>query len=161
MRFSHALIGLIAFLGLAACAQVREAEPPRVRLSDLRLIPGGLLEQRFQVELRLANPNDFDLDLDGLTFALVLNGRPFAEGVTDQAVTIPRLGEASVRVVAATTLIDVVQQALILGERDHLSYRIEGVVYLRGLPRRKLPYARGGKLQLLPDPQPQPRLVPL
>jgi LEA14-like dessication related protein len=161
MRFPHALIGLLALLALGACAQVGEAEPPQVRLTDLRLLPGGLLEQRFQVDLRLANPNDFDLALDGLTFELALNDRPFAEGVTNESVTIPRLGEATVRVVASTTLMDMVQQALTLGERDDLSYRIEGVVYLRGGLRRKVPYARSGKMQLLPDQPQQRRLVPL
>ena len=66
MRFPHALMGLAALLALGACARLGEAEPLRVHLADIRLLPGGLLEQRFQVELRLGNPNDFDLALDGL-----------------------------------------------------------------------------------------------
>ncbi len=75
---------------------------------------------------------------------------PFARGVSNQAVTVPRLGEARLQVVASTTLIDVVQQMLILGQRSDLSYRIEGVVYLRGAARRKLPYETAGRLRLLP-----------
>jgi hypothetical protein len=76
-------------------------------------------------------------------------------------VTLPRLGEARVSVVAATTLIEVVQQALILGERSDLSYRFEGIVYLRGAARRKVPYERSGKLQLLPAEPDERTLVPL
>jgi LEA14-like dessication related protein len=77
MRLAHALIGLSALLVLGACARLGEAEPPQVRLADIRLLEGGLLEQRFRVDLRLGNPNDFDLPLDGLTFELELNDRPF------------------------------------------------------------------------------------
>ncbi len=150
MRLAHALVGLSALLALGACTRLGEAEPPQVHLADIRLLPGGLLEQRFQVELRFGNPNDFDLALDGLTFELELNDMPFARGLSDQAVTVPRLGEARLRVVASTTLIDLVQQMLVLGERDELSYRIEGVVYLRGAAQRKLPYETAGRLRLLP-----------
>ncbi|MEE9209329.1 MAG: LEA type 2 family protein [Kiloniellales bacterium] len=150
MRFPHALMGLAALLALAACTRLGEVEPPQVHLADIRLLPGGLLEQRFQVDLRFGNPNDFDLALDGLTFELELNDMAFARGLSDQAVTVPRLGETRLRVVASTTLIDVVQQMLVLGERSDLSYRIAGVVYLRGAGARKLPYETAGRLRLLP-----------
>jgi LEA14-like dessication related protein len=143
-------MGLAALLALAACTRLGEVEPPQVHLADIRLLPGGLLEQRFQVDLRFGNPNDFDLALDGLTFELELNDMPFARGLSDQAVTVPRLGEARLRVVASTTLIDLVQQMLVLGERSDLSYRIAGVVYLRGAATRKLPYETAGRLRLLP-----------
>ena len=152
MRFSHALMGLAALLALGACTRLGGAEPLQVHLADIRLLPGGLFEQRFQVDLRFGNPNDFDLALDGLTFELELNDVPFARGLSNEAVTVPRLGEARLRVVASTTLIDLVQQVLILGQRDALSYRIEGVVYLRGAGARKLPYETSGRLQLLPAP---------
>lgn len=150
MRFPHALLGLAALLLLGACARLGEVEPPQVRLADIRLLESGLFEQRFRVDLRLGNPNDFDLALGGLTFELELNDLPFARGLSNQAVTVPRLGEARVSVVASTTLIDMVQQMLILGERSDLSYRIEGVVYLRGAAARKLPYETAGRLRLLP-----------
>ncbi len=161
MRFLHALMGLAALFALAACAQIGEMRSPQVHVVDIRLLQGGLLEQRFRVDLRIGNPNDFDLPLDGLTFELDLNGRHFAEGFTNQTVTVPRLGEARISVDASTTLIDMIEQALILGERSELSYRIEGVVYLRGLSRRQVPYERGGRLRLQPEGQGDSTLVPL
>lgn len=161
MGHFRAVAGLLALLVLAACAQIGEMRSPQVHVVDIRLLQSGLLEQRFRVELRIGNPNDFDLPLDGLTFELDLNGRRFAEGFTNQAVTVPRLGEARVSVDASTTLIDMMAQALILGERAELSYRIEGVVYLRGLARRQVPYERGGRLRLLPEGPGDSTLVPL
>jgi LEA14-like dessication related protein len=161
MRHFRAFVGLLAVVALAACAQIGEARSPQVHVVDIQLLPGGLLEQRFRVELRIGNPNDFDLPLDGLTFELDLNGRHFAEGFTNHSVTVPRLGEARVSVDASTTLFDMMEQVLILGELTEISYRIEGVVYLRGLSRRQVPYERGGRLRLLPEGQGDSTLVPL
>ncbi len=161
MRFLHALMGLAALFALAACAQIGEMRSPQVHVVDIRLLQSSLLEQRFRVDLRIGNPNDFDLPLDGLTFELDLNGRHFAEGFTNQTVTVPRLGEARISVDASTTLIDMIEQALILGQRAELSYRIEGVVYLRGLSRRQVPYQRGGRMRLVPEGQGDSTLVPL
>jgi LEA14-like dessication related protein len=157
----RAFAGLLALLALAACAQIGDTRSPQVHVVDIRLLQSGLLEQRFRVDLRIGNPNDFDLPLDGLTFELDLNGRRFAEGFTDQAVTVPRLGEARVSVDASTTLLDMIEQALLLGERSELSYRIEGVVYLRGLGRRQVPYERGGRMRLAPEQPGETTLVPL
>jgi LEA14-like dessication related protein len=157
----RAISGLLVILVLAACAQIGETRAPQVNVVDIRLLQSGLLEQRFQVDLRIGNPNDFDLPIDGLTFELDLNGRRFAEGFTDQSVTVPRLGEARVSVAASTTLFDMMEQALILGERSELSYRIAGVIYLRGLARRQVPYQRGGNMRLIPERPGERTLVPL
>ncbi len=161
MAHFRAVAGLLAVLVLAACAQIGGMRSPQVHVVDIRLLPGGLLEQRFRVDLRIGNPNDFALPLDGLTFELDLNGRHFAEGFTNQAVTVPRLGEARVSVDASTTLIDMLEQVLILGERSELSYRIEGVIYLRGMARRQVFYERGGRLRLAPAQPNERTLVPL
>ena len=161
MGHFRAFTGLLAVLVLAACAQTGETRAPQVHVVDIRLLQGGILEQRFRVDLRIGNPNDFDLPLDGLTFELDLNGRRFAEGFTDQSVTVPRLGEARVSLTASTNLFDMIEQALILGERSELTYRIVGVVYLRGLARRQVPYERGGRLRLLPEGLGDDTLVPL
>lgn len=156
------LIGVGLALVLAACAPIDTAEPPQVSLADIKLLPGGLFEQKFQLELRVTNPNNFDLPLEGLSFKLALNDLPFAQGVSNESVTVPRLGEARIPVVASTTVLDIMQQVLSLGRRADLTYRLEGVAYLKGLTRRSVPYERAGKLQLLPGPSDaEQQLVPL
>jgi LEA14-like dessication related protein len=155
-------IGVGLILVLAACAPIDKAEPPNVSLADIKLLPGGLFEQKFQLDLRITNPNNFALPLEGMTFKLALNDRPFAQGVSNESVTVPRLGEARVPVVASTTLLDIMQQMLTLGERADLMYRLEGLVYLKGLGGKSVPYERNGKLRLLPDQgDAGQRLIPL
>lgn len=149
-------------LALTACASFDDAVPPDVSLSNLRLVGGGLLDQELLVDLRIRNPNDFELPLDGLTFNLELNGEPFADGFTNEAVTVPRLGEAKVPVTASINLIDLVQQMLALGREGDLNYRIDGLAYLRGLTGRKVPYETTGRLQLMPRSEEEDEdLVPI
>jgi LEA14-like dessication related protein len=162
MKRILSLIGVGLVFVLAACAPIDKAEPPQISLADFRLLPGGLFEQKFELDLRVTNPNNFDLPLEGLTFKLALNDKPFAQGVSDADVTIPRLGEARVPVIASTTVLDIMQQVLSLGQKADLTYRLEGLAYIRGLTSRTVPYERSGKLQLLPSPSDaEQRLIPL
>lgn len=148
-------------LPLAACASLDEAVPPEVSLSNVRLVGGGLLDQELLVDLRIRNPNNFELPLDGLSFKLELNGQPFADGFTNEAVTVPRLGEAKLPVTASINLIDLVQQMLALGRRGDLTYRIDGLAYLRGLTERTVPYEKSGRLRLMPRNEDDENLVPI
>lgn len=162
MRTYLSLIGGFFILLLAACAPIDKAQPPEVGLADIKLLPGGLFEQKFQLELRVTNPNNFDLPMEGLSFKLALNDKPFAQGVSNESVTIPRLGEARIPVVASTTVLDIMQQVLALGRSADLTYRLEGLAYLKGISRRTVPYERSGKLQLLPGPSDaEQKLIPL
>ena len=148
MRHMAKLIGLCVLLLLPACAQYDNALPPQVSLADIKLLNTGLLSQDMQIDLKVRNPNNFDLPLEGLTFALDLNDSRFSEGFTNESVTIPRLGEATIPVRASTGLLDLLNQALVLGRGGDLNYRITGLAYLSGITSRSVPYEKAGKLQL-------------
>lgn len=143
----------VPLLALAACGTA-EPVPPQIRVVDLRLIDSTVFEQRFEIDLRIGNPNDFALPLDGLTFDLEVNGAAFARGFSDQRVTIPRLGEGQVSVSASTTLVDMVRQMLLLAERGDLTYRLSGQAFLNSLQRRSVPYQSEGSFRLLPAGDP-------
>jgi len=138
---------LAAPLLLAACA-TGDPVPPLVRLADLRLMESSVFEQRFEIDLRIGNPNDFALPLDGLTFDLEVNGEAFVRGFSDQRITIPRLGEGLVSVTASTTLIELVRQMLLLSQRGDLTYRLSGLAYLQSFARRSVPYESEGTFRL-------------
>ncbi|HEY9550343.1 MAG TPA: LEA type 2 family protein [Kiloniellaceae bacterium] len=138
---------LAAVLLLAGCGAAAPL-PPQVRVADLRLLESTVFEQRFEIDLRIGNPNDFALPLDGLIFELEVNGEAFARGFSDQRVTVPRLGERLISVAASTTLLDVVRQLQLLSERGDLSYRLRGLTYLNNLQRRSVPYESEGSFRL-------------
>ena len=125
------LLILLAF-GLAACAALPPgAQPPRVSLADVSLRSLGLLEQRFELELRLVNPNDFDLKIEALDFELEVNGRPFAQGFSRVTMLLPAGSITSMRVDAVTQSKDWLAQMKSLSPdvlRDGMPYRIRGRV---------------------------------
>lgn len=146
------LLSLLAVLLVTACASLEDALPPQVSLADVRLLQPGILEQELEVDLLVRNPNNFDLPLEGMTFDLTLNGQHFAEGFTNESVTIPRLGQARVPVTASTSFLDIVQQVMGFARGGgKLDYEINGLAYLRGITTRTVPYQKSGRLQLLPE----------
>ncbi len=143
---------LALLLLLTACAGLEPPQAPRVRLADIVLLDSSLLEQRMRVALDIANPNNFDLPLEGLAFTLEVNDRPLVEGLSNRAVVVPRLGEARLPVEATTSLFDVMRQILALGEGETLSYRLSGRIYATGFSSRGLPFEKSGKVELRPGP---------
>jgi LEA14-like dessication related protein len=101
---------------------------PSVTLAGIEVVEAGLFEQRLAIKLRVMNPNNAEIPIHGLTFEVELNGEPFAKGVSDKAVTVPRLGEAVLEVTAVTGFAGVIRQiqGLARGNIDAISYRIKG-----------------------------------
>jgi LEA14-like dessication related protein len=149
MKRATLALALVALAGCSTGMFGRTAIAPEVRVADLELIEGGLFEQRFRVVLRVLNPNDFDLPLDGLRFALSLNERPFARGSTPHGVVIPRLADATVAVEATTSTFDIVRQLLNADSQEAITYSLDGTAFMGGSPR-ELPFQQSGKLELMP-----------
>lgn len=142
---------LCCLLGLlSACAQFG-APPlkPQVALSGVMLEELGVFEQQFLLVLRVSNPNDTDLTLNGVEFNLELNGEPFARGETREPVTLPRKGDALVKLRIKTSLAGILKQIRVLqsGEKP-LGYRIIGKLYVPWLPGG-IAFDRKGELPAL------------
>lgn len=148
--FAHFML-LLASVALASCASsYKHAAPPEVRVIGLSVLPSStLLDQQFEVTLAVGNPNDFDFPLDGLRFALDINGERFASGYGGEPVLIPRFGEARVKVLARTDVVKIVRQIMALGRGQEINYNIAGDAFLGGR-KRPLPFARAGRVSLTP-----------
>ena len=105
----------------------------------------GAFEQRFRIDLRVQNPNDFDVEIDGIDVELQLNDTRLTRGLSNEAVTLPRLGEARLSVEATTTLLDLFRQIGSVGSRRNLSYRIWGRIYLADSDD-SVPFEQAGSL---------------
>jgi LEA14-like dessication related protein len=137
---------------LAACAGLGGyREPPRVSLVGIQPLDMTLMEQRYRLALRILNPNEVEIPVEGLSYSVELNGRDFAYGVSRQAVTIPAYGEAIVEVEVVSSLLDMLRQlqALDDGKRRRLDYRISGDLSLSGR-RARLPFEYSGTLDWKP-----------
>jgi LEA14-like dessication related protein len=148
-------------LALFLCACAARMEKPTVTLADLDIESVGLFEQQFLLKLRVKNPNDVDIPVEGLNFDVELNGKPFASGVSNQAVTIPRLGEAVLPVRATSNLAAFLRQwkdPESLG-RPGLDYRVRGNLRVSGYGA--LPFDHRGQVAVpSPFPENRPKRLP-
>jgi LEA14-like dessication related protein len=110
-----------------------------------------LLEQRYGLQLRILNPNETAIPLEGLSYSLEINGREFAYGVSRQAVSIPAFGEALLDVDVVSNLLNVLQQVQEMSneQQDSLKYRLSGKLSLSN-SLVKLPFDYHGELKYSP-----------
>jgi LEA14-like dessication related protein len=140
---------LLLVLLLAGCAGLsHRMEPLDVTLSDI--VPGevGVLEQQYLLKLRVQNPNDVDIPVTGLAYQIELNDKPFAKGVSNQSVTVPRFGEVVLDVTAVSNITNVLQQIMQLqqGAPDAFRYRIKGRLASSG--GSSIPFDQAGEFKL-------------
>ena len=134
---------------LSACAGLGGlSQKPEVSVAGLKLVQVGVFEQRFALKLRVQNPNDVELRINGLSVEVELNGQPFITGLSDKGVTVPRFGEAVLEVMATSTLGSALKQLRELqkGGRERIDYRIVGRLNLSGIGT--VPFERRGDLQI-------------
>jgi LEA14-like dessication related protein len=106
-----ATVVAVATLTFTGCAGWFGGDPVRVNVAGIEPIDSQGLEMRFNVKLRVQNPNESAVSFDGLSLDLELNGKPFASGVSDQSGTVPRYGETVVNVPLTVPAFAAVRQA--------------------------------------------------
>lgn len=142
------MIVALAALLLPACAGLPTGpEAPTVTVSDIGIGSGsGLLEQQFNLKLRIQNPNNDELRIDGVAFSLDINDKPFASGVGNQSLTVPRFASGFMPVEAYSSLGGLLRQigGFLQGEQRTARYRIKGTLSLAGGLR--VPFERSGDI---------------
>ena len=128
------LIAILFFgLLLAGCAGLgKPIEPPRVSLADIRVEKFTGFETVFQIQLRVINTNDMDLNVKGLEAQLDINGQPFAAGVSNSPVKIPSFGTELVTVTVYSSVISMFKSVYGLHESEELKYRLNGKLRVAG-----------------------------
>lgn len=132
---------------LAACGGLPlNAEPPRLSIAGLSLIDANLFEQRFKLQLRVQNPNDFALPIQALNYTIEINEQPFATGVSNRPVTVPSYASELLEVEAISNLGGLLRQVK-NAVTGNLSYRLQGDA-LVGDDKRKIRFEQHGEVDL-------------
>ena len=132
MRIVARSLACFLLISTVGCASwLMKGEPPEVLVTNVTPLEGTAFEQRLQVDLRIRNPNDFDLLVTGIDFTLNLNGKRLARGLSNKDVTVPRLSDAVVSVQTSTSTFDMVRQLLSFSQSQDLSYDITGLLHLK------------------------------
>jgi hypothetical protein len=120
---------LVATISLASW--LMKGEPPEVLVTNVTPLEGSAFEQRLRVDLRIRNPNDFDLLFAGIDFTLNLTGKRLARALDNTTITVPRPCDTIVSVQTSTSTFDVVRQLLIFSQTQDLSYNITDRLHLQ------------------------------
>jgi LEA14-like dessication related protein len=123
---------VLAVVTLGGCAGMFGHDPLRVSVAGIEPLASEGLEMRFNMKLRIQNPNEAALDFDGVSVDLQLNGKAFASGVSDQRGSVPRYGETIVSVPLTVPAFTALRQAFSLAGSD--------------LPAGEFPYILRGRL---------------
>ncbi|MBF8291565.1 MAG: hypothetical protein HW417_611 [Steroidobacteraceae bacterium] len=145
------IVALVLAAGLVACAGFgTKLETPRVSFVGVRALEANILEQKLEVRLRVRNPNQRDIPVNGLDVDVELAGEPFAHGISAREFTVPANGEAEFDMIvtanAATALLR------ILGSdrksREAVEYRLKGKLSTHLGMWRSIPFNETGTLPI-------------
>lgn len=139
-------------VSLTGCTFINSnIQPPQVTLESLQMLPPTGMTQRFNIGLRMANPNDRPLKIDGIAYTLALNGYKLVDGVGSDIPEVAPFSEVSFNVQASTNVFEAVRFINnFVGERgaEQLDYRLKADLAVAGLSRR-LSVEEAGKVPLL------------
>jgi LEA14-like dessication related protein len=157
-RAIDTLASLLLALAVAGCAGLRGLDtPPQVSLVNLQPVQIRLFEQRYLATIRILNPNPVALPIDGLEYAISINGSEFANGVSSQRVTVPAYGEKTLDLGVSSTLAKLFDQIRRFGTgHGTLRYAISGSLELRG-SASSVPFSQDGEVDLRLDRPPRGR----
>ncbi len=105
----HLVVALAALLG--GCAGMTGAEAPKVSVAGIAPLPSEGMALRFTVRLRVQNPGDATLEIDGVALDLAVRGLGLASGVSPVKVSVPRFGETVIDVPVTVSATAVLRQA--------------------------------------------------
>jgi len=148
----------VASLALSGCAGVgKQLDPPRISLANIRVQKVSGLETAFEIQMRVFNANDIDLNVKGISAELEINGQPFATGVSNTPVNIPSYGTELVTVTVYSSVIKMFKSIYGLKDSEELNYRLKGKVRVSGnnMTPTSLPFESEGQVTLKP-PKGQP-----
>lgn len=150
----------LTMLCLTACATVPpDIEPPKISIANIEPKDFAVLEQVFDVRLRIRNPNDQELGINGLRFDIELNGKEFGYGMSGQQVKVPRFSSEVVNVEVITGLGSFLRQFQELNKSGvaKMSYRLKGTAFVVFPSSFKLPFDEKGEVDLSLDSASQPK----
>ena len=130
-----ALVASLAAL-LAACATAPKLEPPKVSITDLKVVSAEVWAQHLKVRLQLHNPNDRELPVKALEYTIEVAGQNVGNGSYAESFVVPAHGDAEFDTSVTTNLAGAVLKLVTHVPRTLIPYRLAGKITLaEGLGR--------------------------
>lgn len=109
-------------------------DPPRVTLESFRALPSSGSAPRFEIKLRVANPNKQALDIAGISYTVDILDRELLSGVTNQVPVIAPYSEEVVTLEAGLQWLQLVRLLAGLAQEQarNLDYRFAAKIDFNG-----------------------------
>lgn len=141
---------MLIVAAVTACSTMpKDFETPKFGIADIAPKDVAVFEQRFDVQLRIQNPNNFDLGINGIRFQIDLNEKEFGNGMSGQAVTIPRFGSEVITAEVITGLGGFLRQMQgMSASATKLRYRLKGKAFAQAPSSFTIPFDENGEIDL-------------
>lgn len=127
---------------LAGCASlVQDVDPPKVSVVSFRNLPDESGAPRFEIKLRVINPNKQVLDIAGISYSIELLGKELITGVANDISPIEGYGEGLVTLEADLKMLEILRLMVSLGDAktQPMTYRFLAKIDFNGfLPTQRL-----------------------
>lgn len=135
-RHGGAMVSLLmALFLLSSCASVTpELDPPKITLESFGNLPAEGNTPRFEIKLRIANPNKQTLDIAGISYSVSILDKELISGVSNDVPVIEGYSEEVVTLEAGLQLFQLVRLLTSLGSTtsDALQYTLSAKIDFNG-----------------------------
>jgi LEA14-like dessication related protein len=139
-RFSIA----VAALGLSACSLfMPKLETPTLSVVSVQVLKSDLWHQELKLRMRVQNPNDRVLPVEGLVYELDVAGQALAHGMAGDSFVVPPRGEAEFDMSVSANMASVLMKVLSQGGNP-VDYRLKGKIALSSGLWRSIPFDEQG-----------------
>jgi LEA14-like dessication related protein len=123
-------------------------QTPTLAVVNIQLGHSDLWQQHLQVRMSVHNPNDRELPVKGLSYALDVNGEECAHGESGASFVVPARGDAEFDMTVTANAAAALLRMFAHGTGPAAEYRIHGKVELSSGLLRSVPFDQHGELQL-------------
>ena len=136
---------LLLAVALSGCALfVPKLQTPKLSIVDIQVLKANLLEQQMRVRMRVENPNDRSLPIQGLSYTVYLGGQEFATGASDASFVVPALGTAEFNMDVTANAAGAIFAILSKPSGQGVDYHMKGKVQLSHGWLRQIPFEQSG-----------------
>jgi len=135
VKIRGAMLTSTCLLLLSACASlVSDMDPPRVSLEGFKALPAAGGSPRFEIKLRIANPNQQALDIAGISYGVEILDKELISGVTNEVPLVEGYTEEVVTLEAGLQLFELLRLLAGMGQEmgETLDYRFKAKIDFNG-----------------------------
>ncbi len=148
MKSAGRILGLLFCILCAGCLSWFFEKPTFV-LKEVSVTRLSLMEVNFLFGIEVQNPNNFELKLRALEYAVFINDKELGKGTIEKEVLIAKASSTLVQIPLATNFRNLGNPIeMILMGRD-LRYKIEGAAIIKAsLGTTTVPFSKSGEIKI-------------